>query len=63
MQILVVNAGSHIVKLRVIGDGDELLDARDLGLTDRTLVVEAREDLQIAQKCRQVMATKSAKGD
>ncbi len=31
MQILVVNAGSHIVKLRVIGDGDELLDARDLG--------------------------------
>ena len=34
VRILVVNAGSQSVKLRVIGDDDELLAARDLGPPD-----------------------------
>ena len=37
MPILVVNSGSQSVKLRVIGDNDELLDARDLGPPDPAL--------------------------
>jgi acetate kinase len=34
MRILVINSGSKSVKLRVVGDGDELLAAADLGPPD-----------------------------
>jgi acetate kinase len=40
VRILVVNAGSQTVKLRVIGDGDEELAATDLGPPDEQLAAQ-----------------------
>ena len=37
MRVLVINAGSSSVKLRVVDDGDQLLASRDLGPPDKDL--------------------------
>ena len=46
--VLVVNAGSSSLKLRVL--------AAALGAAVRTLVIAAREDIEIARQTRAVLA-------
>jgi acetate kinase len=46
VRVLVVNAGSSSLKLRLLDDSDA-----------RTLVITAREDLQIAHETRLLLTT------
>jgi acetate kinase len=65
--VLVVNAGSSSLKLRMLGPDDAVDEGRNAaaepdcdisapGAAVRTLVITAREDVEIARQARAVLA-------
>jgi acetate kinase len=49
MRVLVVNAGSSSVKLRIVDEGDQLVDSRDLGPPDDRLADQLGDFLNDAE--------------